>query len=43
MILADAAFTQIVSARLDGTRIAASPLGRSPTPANLARALSCEG
>lgn len=43
MILADAAFTQIMSARLDGARISATPLGRPPTPANFSRALSCEG
>jgi hypothetical protein len=43
MILADAGFTQVMSARLQGDRIVASPLGLPATPAGFARALSCTG
>jgi hypothetical protein len=42
MILADAAFTQVMSARLEGNRILAGSLGLPPTPAGFSRALSCE-
>jgi hypothetical protein len=41
MILADAAFAQVVSARMDGNRIAARPLELSPTPDGFSRAMSC--
>jgi hypothetical protein len=43
MILADAAFEQVMSARLEGNRIVAGPLGHPATPAGFSRALSCEG
>jgi hypothetical protein len=43
MILADAGFEQVISARLEGNHIVAAPLGRSATPAGFSRALSCEG
>lgn len=41
MILADAGFTQVMSARLQDDRIVARPLGLPATPAGFARALSC--
>ena len=41
MIVADAAFTEVVAVRLDGRRLAARPIGLPATPAGFDRALSC--
>jgi hypothetical protein len=41
MIVADAAFAEILAVRLDGRRLASRPLGLAATPEGFARALSC--
>lgn len=41
MILADAAFAELLAVRFDGRRLVSRPLGLGATPANFTRAASC--